>query len=85
MMWMRAAKEQWLWQKMKKQEESKGDKMRKKEEPVTEEKAEYLVGQVAASLSFEGMEIPEEEKEMLKKVAMGEIPYEEYMEQLRKG
>lgn len=59
--------------------------MGKKEDPVTEERAEYLVGQVVASFSFEGMEIPEEEKEMLKKVAMGEVPYEEYMEQLRKG
>ena len=51
----------------------------------TEEEAEYLVSQIAASFSFEGMDIPKNERDMLKKVAMGEVSYENYMKQLKEN
>lgn len=52
---------------------------------ATETEAEYLVRQAAASLSFEGMILTEDEKEKLKQVALGEIPYEKYLKQLKEG
>lgn len=52
---------------------------------ATEAEAEYLVNQVVASFSFEGMIIPEDEREMLKKVALGEVSYEKYLKQLKES
>lgn len=51
----------------------------------TEEKADYLVSQVVANLSFEGMIVPDDERERLKKVALGIIPYDVYLKQLKEN
>lgn len=52
---------------------------------LSAEQAEYYVGQVVASFSFEGMDIPVKEQEILKKIAMGEISMEDYIKKLKEN
>jgi len=51
----------------------------------TEKEADLLVRHTVATLAFEGMIVTDDEQKMLKKLAMGEIRYEDYLQQVTKG
>lgn len=60
--------------------------MKRKFVPVkTEEEADILVRHVEATLFLDGMVVPDDEKAILKEVALGNIPYEKYLKQVRES
>lgn len=48
------------------------------EKEISEERVDFIVGNIVANLSFEGMITPQEEIEELKEVVRGNISREEY-------
>lgn len=53
--------------------------------PVSPEEADLVVRHVAATLLLDGLIVTEDEKETLRKVAIGEIPYEDYLRQVKES
>lgn len=49
---------------------------------ITEERVDFIVGNIVANLAFEGMITPEDEIEELKEVVRGNIPREQYREKV---